>query len=324
MVVYNGAMGHVRLQSNYAHAADVLGYIAAAQATDTCALVIITGTEGGGARAPGALMAVARSGESAGYVSNGCVDAAVILNAQEALETGQSVQIRYGKGSPFLDIKLPCGGRLDLLIIPHPNPEIIAEACETLNRRDQISLLFGRDGSVGLSKKDHSGTGLRDDVFQASYRPKPKLRIVGRGTEPLALARLALASDMEVLLQSPDDALVARAAALGAEAERIQPGQSLTAHDGAFTACILMFHDHDLEYDILIEALKTKAFYIGALGSQKTHDARCAGLRQGGVSEADIRKIKAPIGLIPSTRDASMLAISTLAEVAAAFQEASA
>ena len=310
--------------SNDTHPADVLGYLAAAQTSEDCALIVVTGTEGGGTRAPGALMAVTQSGRTAGYVSNGCVDAAVILNAQEVLGTGQPLQIRYGKDSPFLDIKLPCGGRLDLLIVPNPNREIIAEASNNINRRDRISLLFGRDGSVSLNRKEHRGTGWRDDAFYASYRPKPKLRIIGRGTEPLALARVALASDMEVFMQSPDMALLERAAVLGASTDPIQLGQSLTAQDDPWTACILMFHDHDWEHDILIDTLKSKAFYIGAMGSRKTHDARCAELRQDGISEADIRKIRAPIGLIPSTREASTLAISTLAEVAAAFQEATA
>ena len=315
-------MEQIAVHSNYAHPADVLGFLAEAQTDEACALVVVTETEGGGTRAPGALMAVTRSGKTAGYVSNGCVDAAVVLNAQQAIARNEATQIRYGKDSPFLDIKLPCGGRLDLLIIPNPDSKIISEAAKNLNQRRPISLRFSVAGTVDLTEGTHAQTERHEDNFIAQYVPKLKLRVVGRGTEPLALVRLALASDMEVWLQSPDDALVAHAAAIGAKADLIQLGQNLNAGDDPWTGCVLMFHDHDWETDILAEALKSDAFYIGAVGSQKTHDIRSKTLRARGVSELDIQRIKAPIGLIPSTRDASMLAISTLADVAAAFHEA--
>jgi len=308
--------------SNYAHPADVLGYLVDAQRNEACALVIVTGVEGGGMRAPGALMAVTRSGKSAGNVSNGCVEAAVILNAQQAIARNEATQIRYGKNSPFLDIKLPCGGSLDLLIIPNPNPEIISEAAKSLTQRQPFTLRFGTDGTVSSAAPINGKTEWRDTDFIAHYIPKPRLRVVGRGSEPLALARLGLASDMDVFLQSPDESVIASAAALEIASEHIQLGQRFEANDDPWTACVLMFHDHDWEYDILEEALKANAFYIGAMGSQKTHDTRCEVLQQRGVSKADIDRIKAPIGLIPSTRDASMLAISTLADVAAAFHEA--
>lgn len=315
-------MEQIAVHSNYAHSADVLGFLAKAQTDEPCALVVVIATEGGGTRAPGALMAVTRSGKTAGYVSNGCVDAAVVLNAQDAISRNEATQVRYGKDSPFLDIKLPCGGSLDLLIIPTPNPKTISEAAKKLIERHPTTLRFSADGTVVLAENISGKTEWRGEDFIGHYVPKLKLRVIGRGIEPLALAKLGLASDMEVILQSPDEALVASAAGIGAKADLIQVGQSLNAGDDPWTACILMFHDHDWEYDILAEALKSDALYIGAMGSQKTHEIRSAILRERGVSELDIQRIKAPIGLIPRTRDASMLAISTLADVAAAFQKA--
>ena len=86
-------------------------------------------------------------------------------------------------------------------------------------------------------------------------------------------------------------------------------------HDDAWSAVILMFHDHDWETALLTQALVSDAFYIGAMGSERTHDLRCAALKGAGLSTEDISRIKGPIGLIPSMRDANLLALSTLADI---------
>ena len=74
-----------------------------------CALVVITHTEGGAVRAPGALLAV-NEDTSFGYISGGCIDADVILQARQAIESGAPKSLRSGAGSPFVDLPLPCGG----------------------------------------------------------------------------------------------------------------------------------------------------------------------------------------------------------------------
>lgn len=311
--------------NNYAYPLDVLSFLAEQQTHEACALVIVTDTEGGGIRAPGAIMAVTRSGRAAGYVSNGCVDADVIHQAQQAIITQKPRQIRYGKGSPFIDIRLPCGGSLDLRIIPAPSPDVINKCVDLLKRRRAVMLSTNANGRLNANTALRSKTGWGDDPLKDSFTvhasPTLKLRIIGRGTEPLALARLAHAADMDVKLQTPDEALMVQASDLGLITELIKHNQTIPSDDDEWTACILMFHDHDWEHNILLEALKTNAFYIGALGSQKTHAQRCEKLKDSGISDQDISRIKAPIGLIPSLRDASMLAISTLADVAKTYQD---
>jgi len=80
-----------------------------------------------------------------------------------------------------------------------------------------------------------------------------------------------------------------------------------------------MMHDHDWEPALLAQALTGDAFYIGAVGSPHTHVKRAALLKASGLHDNDIARIKGPIGLVPSLRDASMLAVSTLAEIIEAF-----
>ncbi|MGB3625931.1 MAG: NTP transferase domain-containing protein, partial [Henriciella sp.] len=89
--------------------------------------------------------------------------------------------------------------------------------------------------------------------------------------------------------------------------------------DDPYTAFILMFHDTDWETPLLKQVLAGPAFYVGAVGSSKTQARRLDGLRQAGLAEPVLQRVRGPVGLIPSMRDASMLAVSTLAEIVEAY-----
>ena len=95
--------------------------------------------------------------------------------------------------------------------------------------------------------------------------------------------------------------------------------QPLEALD-AYSTFLTLFHDHDWEPTLLKAALDTPAHFIGCLGSQRTHTLRKENLRQMGVSEASLERLRGPIGLVPSMRDASFITVSTLVEIVAAFQ----
>lgn len=293
------------------HHQDVLTFVRDKMRAGTaCALVVVLDTEGGGVRAKGALMSVTENGEAAGYVSNGCVDADVILAAQSCIQSGETRDIRYGVGSPFLDIRLPCGGSLDLRVLPVTDLSIINDVVECLDKRKAVTIAVSIFGELTTG---NTGDG---DAFVMTYEPKLRLRIVGRGVEPLYLARAALAADMEVILQSPDMDCVSQAKDLAITAQRIDGEPDQTAQDDdVWTAVVFLFHDHDQEPKLLMQALSGPAFYIGALGSRKTHETRKAVLEDMGVSAQQIARVRGPIGLIPSLRDASTVAISTLAEI---------
>lgn len=288
-------------------------------AGEEVALAIVTATHGGGVRAPGAMMAISRTGGSAGYVSGGCIDADVRLNAIRSLQTGQVQHLRYGSGSPFADIRLPCGGAIDVLIVPVTNAQTVTMALASLEARRPVSFAVQPSGEIAICDDPDMPA-----AFRTRYRPKLSLRIAGRGSDCLALARLASASGFNIRLQLPDqdDYDAARSAAIG-KVERLTTPSSLPAvDDDAETAFVLMFHDAHWEKALLHQALGGPAFYIGAVGSARTHAARCALMQSASVPVADIARIRGPIGLVPSMRDASMLAISVLAEIADAFHKA--
>lgn len=302
-------------QTTYEHPLDVLNILSAWQAEQACALVTITHTSGGAVRAVGALFAVGKDGRSAGYISGGCIDADVVLQAQHAIEAGQARQVRYGAGSPFVDLPLPCGGAIDVLILPNPDRDIISAMAIALSQRQSIRVRYDEDGIWPLAAGDYAENALY-------YEPKLRLRIAGRGTDCLALARIGAAAGFEIHLQVRDDDDMATAMRGELDVSLLaSPNDLPTLDDDAWTAFVLMFHDRDWDGALLQQALRGPAFYIGAVGSRRTQALRSEALREAGLSDMQITRICGPIGLVPSLRDASSLAISTLAEVIESFQQ---
>ncbi|MEP0068289.1 XdhC family protein [Pyruvatibacter sp.] len=308
--------------SSYTHSEDVFSFLTQAEkAGRKTALIAVTETVGGGLRAPGAVMGVDEDGGHAGYVSNGCVDADVILNAQQAIADRKTRLLTYGAGSPFLDIRLPCGGKLSMIVVPSPDPDTLRAALSNLEGRKAVSLTVS-DAGVSMSKDMPEETHWADDALHLRIVPKLRLRIAGRGEELIALGKLAAAADFSVVIQSPDDVTLDRAAQSNLTFDRLTTAQSLPAlADDEWTAFALMFHDQDWEIPLVQQTLEGPAFWLGAVGSHRTHQVRCEALRDAGVSKEGVRRLKGPIGLIPRTRDASMLAVSTLAEIAGCYKD---
>ncbi|MEP1142810.1 MAG: NTP transferase domain-containing protein [Henriciella sp.] len=300
------------------HASDVLAHLHGwLENGDDAALVIVTKTEGGAVRAPGALLAVSGT-NSIGYISGGCIDADVKLQALRACEDRAPKTLRYGAGSPFVDLPLPCGGAIEVTIVPNPSLELISKAVVSLSQRFTFSMTVSADGALTFGGK-HSR--LSQDTQTFFYAPKLRLRIAGRGTDTIALARISAAAGYSVRLQLVDDEDVAEASGIaGVTIEKLETPKNINdPGDDAWTAFVLLFHDRTWEVPLLQQAINGSAFYIGAVGSKRTHALRSQALLDAGCRAHDIEKIHGPIGLVPSLRDASMLAISTLAEIVERF-----
>jgi xanthine dehydrogenase accessory factor len=299
------------------HAQDVLEQWLVWCQTSKAALVIVTSTEGGAVRMPGALMAVSATSESCGYISGGCIDADVVNHAREALRSGQTAWLRYGNGSPFMDLPLPCGGAIEICVLPNAKADILSTCHYRLASRLTVTLNLTETGDLQL------GQPTATSVLSFRYPPKLRLRIAGRGADSLALARLAMASGIHTELQLRDgaDILDAQRQGINNVTKLTVPSTLPELDDDPWTAFLLAFHDVDWEERLLVQALEGPAFYIGAVGSRATHAKRCDSLRvNGGCSENQISRIRGPVGLIPSMRDASMLAVSILAEIVEAYQ----
>jgi xanthine/CO dehydrogenase XdhC/CoxF family maturation factor/CTP:molybdopterin cytidylyltransferase MocA len=288
------------------HPQDVLSQWLAWRQTRPVALVVVTSTAGGSVRSPGALMAVTEDGRRCGYISGGCVDADVVLQAQQAISENKVMSLRYGDGSPFIDMPLPCGGAIEISILPDASEKKLQLCHDALSARVNTTL------------------SLPELSASFAYSPKLRIRIAGRGADALALARLVRASGYELTLQLRDgeDIDEARRDSFNDVTALKTPQDLPPSSDDAWTAFILMFHDPDWEAALLKQALQGQAFYIGAVGSRKTQSRRRTRLEQEGVEPLQISRVRGPVGLVPSMRDASMLAVSTLAEIVGVYREA--
>jgi len=241
-------------------------------------------------------MVVREDGRYCGYVSGGCVEAAAAYEALQVIASGKDRVVRYGEGSAYLDIVLPCGGGITLAFHRLRDAQPLRNVLDLLAKRQPAALCylpkFQRLASVDYAEI----SGWQDDAFITRYLPKTRVTVYGRSVEALATASIAHAAGYEVL-----------------------SGEDVQAHSiDPFTAVILLYHDLDRELQVLLAALRSAPFYIGALGSLRTHATRVEKLLSLGFSEDEIARIKAPIGIFAQARDAHTLALSIVADVAAA------
>ncbi len=277
-------------------------------------LYAVTGTS---SRNPGAHLAVSEDGSYEGSLSDGCVEGAIVSEALDVLAKGIPRELRLGKGSPFIDVRLPCGGSLDLLFNELPEG-LGGEIHAAIAAREPFALSLPRgQGRVALRQgSGQFGLSLTDEGADVSHVPPLRLAVLGHGPTVACLHDLALAAGVEVGVVTQD----ARLAEM-LRARRVEPlllkgvGSTPDLELDRWTAATLFFHDHDWEPSLLLRVLASDAFFVGAMGSRATHAERCARLAEMGVEPGQIARIVAPIGLIPSLRDPEALAISTLAQV---------
>ena len=235
-------------------------------------------------------------GPTIGSLSDGCLESQIASDTALARASGEPAFHRYGKGSPLIDFRLPCGGGIDILIDPAPNRDRLYEAVDALENRRAAEL------ALPLPRK-----APNHFLRQRHYIPALRVVLFGEGPEFASFAQLARAAGIAV-------------EAFG-KGEGIGLGQApRDIATDPWTAVLLLFHDHEWEREILRWALDGDAFYIGAQGGGRAREKRALELADMGF-DADARaRVTSPIGLIPRTRDPEMLALSALSEIAAAYE----
>ena len=254
------------------------------------ALCTIGGIDGSFSRRIGTQLAVAADGSRVGDMADKCLDDELAGQALAAIGEGGARMLRYGQGSPFVDFRLPCGSGLDIWIDPAPDLAQLRRCVGELEARREAVLPLGG--------------GL---LAERRYIPRLRLVLLGAGAESAALVRLAAAQGVEVEWREAGQGL-----SLG------RSPQDLAAD--AWTAVLLLFHDHEWEQALLDWALGSPAFYIGAQGGAPAREERLERLRAAGHGKAELARITSPVGLIPAARDPAVLALSVLAEVVGAYE----
>ncbi len=278
-------------------------------------MAVITGVEGPSYRPLGAVMALFADDRHVGTLSSGCVEADLALHAANALADGNPATVRYGRGSPFIDIQLPCGGGLEILLVPQPDKSVLGQVCETLRARKACALAIDvPSGALGF--ESGTETGRSGDTFRIFLEPELNFLVFGKGPEASTFAALAQSAGYPNLLLSPDEETLEAGRAAGCDTRHmVRKGMPDGVEPDPWTSVTLFFHDHDWEPQILMKAITSPAFYVGAQGSRRARAARDLELEAMGLNQAEIGRIHGPIGLVPSARDARTLAVSVLAEV---------
>lgn len=281
-------------------------------------LVTVIAVDGSSMRGPGTHMGVCQDGRFAGSLSGGCIENAVVAEALDVLKTGAARVVRFGSGSPYIDIKLPCGGGLDIHFQPLRDAALIVQCCQAIGARQPFSLELSQQSRSIIFAGHWQETVWHKDSGRAviGHWPEPKLLIIGHGATIVSLSRLAREMDLTVEVLTPEHSLLDELEKAGTRAVLLAtPSETYAIRTDPWTAVVFLFHDHDWEIALMEHALRQPHFYLGAMGGRKAHTFRSEALRQLGCSEADIETIRAPIGLFHSSRDPDTLALSTLGQV---------
>lgn len=288
------------------------------------ALVTLFHSEGGSPRGVGAQMAVG-DGILAGHVSGGCVEGDVANHCRAVISNGAPRWLVYGKGGPW-DLPLPCGGRIELLLEPVPagDPALDALIGFTERREPCVWMTDGVTRSCvapeAAALKIEAGAGIVGNQVYRLYAPTTRLIVVGSDPTAMAIAGMAAAMDMEAVLVRPNGPPEPPPLA-GVAYARAMPAAALAGIGvDRWTAVAACTHDHDLDHETLLAALRSPAFFVGALGSQRRRPERLDALRAAGLGEQDLARLKTPIGLPIGARAPWEIAAATLAEIVAVMR----
>jgi xanthine dehydrogenase accessory factor len=305
--------------------ADVRGAMFAAAARGEAFALATIAAADGGPRPVGAQMVVTAN-EAWGFLSGGCIEADVALHGREVLEDGAPRTLVYGRGSPFIDMRLPCGGRLEVFVervaADDPAPARLRDLTER-----RIPAIWESDGHARTCRAadgaDGAGPALAAPAIRTLHAPHQRLLVAG--TDPFALAIAALGTQIgwETLLLAPFGPEASPPLGLACDRRPIAAALAAAAPD-PWTAIAVASHDLAADEEALVPALRSAAGYVGVLGSRRRLGERIAGLRRAGLSESEIARLRAPIGLPIRARTPWEVAVAVTGEIVALRDEAAA
>ncbi len=282
-------------------------------------------TYGSAPRAPGSLLAVNEADKWIGSLSGGCVEEDFLERLAEGAFPEPVSLVRYGDGSdPRARVSLPCGGVLEVLV-ENLAPDCLVQA----HLRELEGALLGQRRLIREVALPQGTWRLLDDREQGPRVERQpgcirvrigaaqRLLLAGYSSVAQVCAEFGKALGFEVVLCDPREEVLAGVELEGVEIRRELPSEVIAAGGcHADTAVVALTHDPRIDDLAMIEAVRSEAFYIGVMGSRLTTRKRIERLRRsGGLSEPDIARIQAPIGLNIGSKTPAEIALAVLADI---------
>ncbi|MBY6047658.1 XdhC family protein [Vannielia litorea] len=300
------------------------------QAGKGAVLATVVETWGSAPRPVGAHLAISGAGELEGSVSGGCVEGAVVAEAFEALETGQSKLLTYGvSDDEAFHVGLACGGTIRVMVQPvgaGMSEAALAEVVGAIEARRPVAYVVDTEswgarvqGPEGLEERfraDRSGFEEDGKTFVGIHNPPLRMAVVGAVHIAQFLVPMAHMAGYDPFIVDPREAFATPERFPETTISHDWPDEALAAWGlDARTAVVTLTHDPKIDDPAIAAALASDCFYLGCLGSTRTHGKRVDRLKAAGASEADIARIHAPVGLNIGAKSPAEIAVSVLAQV---------
>jgi len=305
------------------------------------ALATVIETWGSAPRPVGSQLVVSGEGGMEGSVSGGCVEGAVVIEAIDCLEGGTATVLEFGVADEqAFAVGLACGGRIRVLVEPVGRVipvEMLEALVDARAVREQVAyvvnpetgarrLVTGQGDALEAEiaerfRKDKSG--FEGDWFIGIHNPPLRMAIVGAVHIAQALVPMARLAGYDPVVIDPRPAFGAEARFPGETLIEDWPDEALAAYGlDPRTAVVTLTHDPKLDDPAIRAALVSDCFYLGCLGSTRTHAKRVERLTEAGFSAEQIARIHGPVGLAIGAQGPAEIAISIMAEITARLRTA--
>ncbi len=306
-----------------------LGWLAEGKSV---ALATVIETWGSAPRPVGSQLLISGTAEIMGSVSGGCVEGAVVEEALEALETGQCLLLEYGVGDEAaFAAGLACGGNIRILVEPVAvgqgvEPALLATLVERRKAHLPVALavnlqswqrrLIGVDDALAAERFISDKSGLEGDWFINIHNPPLRMVIVGAAHIAQPLVQMARLAGFEPVLVDPREAFASNLRFPGETLIHDWPDEALEQIKlDTRTAVVTLSHDPKIDDPAIAVALKSPVFYLGCLGSTRTHAKRVVRLKKTGFTDVEIARIHAPVGLDIGAKIPAEIAIAIMAQI---------
>jgi xanthine dehydrogenase accessory factor len=290
-------------------------------AGDAVWLSMIVSAVGSSPRPVGSLLVI-RKDQHVGSLSGGCVEDDLLARVRAGeLAVGGPELVEYGLTAAENErLGLPCGGRVKVLVQTLQPLDLpwIAQALAAIDERRCVQRVMplGTGRSVLSACESYSLLSVEDDVLRQVFGPRNKMLLVGAGQLSQVLSQLALAMDYEVTVTDPRQQLIDQWP--GPDVNLVQGMPDDVVREQAadkHSVVITLTHDPRIDDMALMEALESDAWYVGALGSVRTTEKRLRRLTELGMSNTDLARLHAPVGLPIGSKTPMEIAIAIMAEI---------